>query len=274
MPKRAARPRRKPAKGSGETHEGSPVPPPVEPSSTEESAEAASLEAPKVDDIIAEAGPIKGERGDQAQSQEQEAVAKPAPIVETEEAAVNDEKEDEHPEESKEESVMEEEDEEEARKKRVAERLAKMGGVNPMTLPVRRTSVDDAASGNIASPSTSPPVSKPLRRASAGFPISSSSLSPPPAAKSAALKRASVGPISSTSEGPGIVGSVESSGSGSGRRASVGSTRSAKREDIHEVSEIVEEPEEMTEHDHAVEPNVQVKEGIRRKSDDENDGKY
>lgn len=36
--------------------------------------------------------------------------------------------------------VEDEEDEEEARKRRIAERIAKMGGVNPLAAPVRRAS--------------------------------------------------------------------------------------------------------------------------------------
>lgn len=273
MPKRTAGPRRKPAKGISTAPDESPVPPHAEPSI---GAEVVGPDAPKVDDVIAEA-----EEGDQLPSHEQEAVVKSAPVAVVEEGTINEEEEEEHFEGSKAQQVIEEDEDEEARKKRVAERLARMGGVNPIALPHRRTSVDDAASGNIASPPSSPPVSKPLRRSSTGH---SGSLPSAPAAKPASLKRASVGSISSItspptfpSEGPGrrgSVGSVEGGVSGSGRRASIGSTRSAKREDVHEVEEIVEEPEEMMEYDRPVKPHVEAKEDIRRRSVVENDGKY
>lgn len=264
MPKRTAGPRRKSAKSISSAPEESPV------SQPSISAEVVGSDAPKVDDVIAEA--------ERVPSQEQEAAIAPAPTAAVEEKEVHEEEEEEHPEEKQ--QVVEEEDEE-TRKRRVAERLAKMGGINPMARPPRRPSVDDAPSGTVASLPPSPLISKSLRRSSTGH---SSSISPPPLAKPASLKRTSVGSISSITSPPAIpseasgrrgsVGSVEGVVSGSGRRASIGSARSVKREDVHEVSEIVEEPEEITESDPAVKPHAEAKEDIRSGSVVENDGKY
>jgi hypothetical protein len=157
-----------------------------------------------------------------------------------------------------------EEDDEEARKKRVAEKLARMGGINPFTMPpIRRPSSDIAtspparkSSSDIASPTSPPPPPgrKPTLPPTPGSP------------KPASLRRTSGGSIKSfeSSGAPirrasvGSVGAVAGAdeGAGVGRRASVGSVRSVTREAAREesVQEIVEEPESLV--------------------DDEKDGKY
>ncbi|KXN80669.1 SH3 domain-containing protein C23A1.17 [Leucoagaricus sp. SymC.cos] len=223
IPKRTAPPRRKPVKqtssGAVTSPEESPAPPAVEES-------VAPSVAP--DDIIAEAEEKKVV--EEPESVEPEAEEKPDEVVE---------------------ATVEEEEDEETRKKRVAERLAKMGGVNPFALPpmpLRKGSVGSTASaeGSLASPPppTSPPI--PTRKPTLGSP------KPVPVDKPASLRRGS----GSSLESPGpvrraSVGSVASVGSTSevpsvnvGRRASVGSVRSVKKEErVEEVQEIVEEPE-------------------------------
>ncbi|KAF5360638.1 hypothetical protein D9756_005132 [Leucocoprinus leucothites] len=241
IPKRTAPPRRKPAKqtsaGSAVSSEASP---PVDtPGATSLSEESAGPSVP-ADDVIAEV--------------EEKIVAEPDTVEaepEPEAASLVEEK---YEDEEKPETVEETEEDEEARKSRVAEKLAKMGGINPFALPpVRRPSVGSTASAEgVVSPPTSPPI--PTRKSTLpGSPR------PVPVDKPAGLRRASGGSVKSF-ESPssgvdvtrrasiGSVTSVRSAtsevGAGVGRRASVGSVRSVtKPEVLPEVQGIVEEQE-------------------------------
>lgn len=190
-------------------------------------------------------------------------------------------------------------EDEETRKRRVAEKLAKMGGVNPFAMPpmpLRRTSVGSTTSATEAtavSPPTSPPI--PTKKPSIGaVAVGSPPTSPPrPVEKPASLRRGSASSVGSIEGGMGSAGRRASAGSVElpARRASVGSVRSVTK--VAEVEELVEEPENtIPEEDDASVPVVtkskeasKENEGVKKSSlDDEakhneereekSDGKY
>jgi len=147
-----------------------------------------------------------------------------------------------------------ENEDEELRKQHVAEKLAKMGGINPFAYTsVRRPSVGSIASAEGATTSSSPSQPVPIEK-----PTSPGSPRPVYADKLPMLRRASGGSTKSFDFSPGIdvgrrtsVGSVTSGKSTSeaasvGRRTSVGSVKSVpKQEGIQEVQEIAEELENI-----------------------------
>jgi len=149
---------------------------------------------------------------------------------------------------------QENEENEDLRKKHVAEKLAKMGGVDPFAYaPARRPSIGSIASAEGATTSSPPSQSVQMEK-----PASPGSPRPIYADKLPMLRRASGGSTKSfdfssgtdvgrrTSVGSVTSGKPTSEAAGVGRRTSVGSVKSVpKQEGIQEVQEIVEELESI-----------------------------
>ncbi|KAK2463370.1 hypothetical protein APHAL10511_004596 [Amanita phalloides] len=197
VPRRTAPPRRKPPK--------SPVPAPPEEAALVEAAEAesAGLEThPEVEqDVLGDAEPLTKE-------EEKEKVAVVLPVVGTVAAVVAEEEEHvealeetvvEEPEQQEHEYEHEEEDED-TRRRRIAERIAKMGAINPFAPPPPRSM--SGSDAGLASPP-----------ASAAVLVRRSSVDSVGSVKSGRVaKRASVGSISSISGGAALAtrGSIDS----------------------------------------------------------------
>ena len=271
VPRRTAPPRRKPPK--------SPVPPPPEVEPEASLIEAAQAEsAPLATQVTEEHLEVLADVEPLTKEERREVEVQPVEEVETMHDLVGDDAHDdaahevamvEEPEQQRPEEE-EEEEEAETRRKRIAERIAKMGAINPLAPPpISRGSVSDEVEVG------SPPASASVRRSSVDS-ISSvksgglakrlsigSVASPPASATAPPIRRSSVDSISSLK-------SVSSPGTTIRmRKRSVDSVKEAESATVKDAAVVGGIPEQD---ERAVDENVPEEEQVQEEEEEGSNG--